>query len=252
MNEKYLDRLIRESSSGSDNVKKTGRKPVSRPPVKSYSFGTYWKIKHERVETRFAIFAWSAIYAVCFLSLFYFFVIPVSAPVIYLRALAVILCSLCIIRIFYYHIKTVVTYPSYFRWERRMPFNVYGWADLLQYDGFFNNEKWMHKCIITISVRATSEYYTKALKASMGLFCRNANIVYDRYHSDTLRKWDFDNNVLDGSCNCVVAGIIYRYITGDLKKIHNITQMIESVSIITDNKILVAPEIETSNTAEST
>jgi len=251
MNDKYLDKLIRKSSSGNNNTVTAKRKPASRSSVNPYSFRSYWKIRQQWDESGIAIFAWSFVYALCFLSLFFFFIMPASEIMISLRIVSTALCFLCIIKIFYYHIKTVFTYPFYIKWEKRMPFNVYGWADLLKYDGFSNHDKWLNKCIITLSIKASSEYYVNAMKASMELFCKDTNRTFDKYYSESLARWDFDNNVLDGSCNCIIIGKIYRYITGDLTKIHKITEMIESVSIITDNKILVAPEIETSNTADS-
>jgi len=254
MSNKYLDKLIKESSSNNQQFNKAQvRTETINNTANIYSFKTFWAMKNEREESNASIFLWSVIYAICFLTLFYLF-ISTSTELYYkyLRILFIALSALCVFRIFYYYLQSIMTYPSYINWIKRMPFTISGWSSLFNHDGFYDHELWINKCTLSISCKPCSDYHRNALYSSLLLFCNNANRTFLKYHDDNLITWENNSDTISGSCNCKIIGKLYRYIIIDLKKIHSITNIIDSVNIRIDNTFVSASELETSNSAAST
>lgn len=253
MSNKYLDKLIKESLNKQHFNKPQTRTESIKRTVNIYSFKTFWAMKNEREESNASIFLWSVIYAICFLTLFYLF-ISISTGVYfkYLKILFIVLSALCVFRMFYYHLQSIITYPLYINWIKRIPFTITGWSSLFSYDGFYDHEIWINECTLSISCKPCSDYHRNALYSSLVLFCNNANRTFTKYYDDNLITWKNNGDSVSGSCNCKIIGKLYRYIIIDLKKIHNITDIIDSVNIRIDNIVLNASELETANSAAST
>jgi len=253
MSNKYLDKLIKDSSDKQlFNKSYTPTKSI-KSTVNIYSFKTFWTMKKEREESNASILIWSVIYALSFLTLFFLFASNSTEFYHkYLKIFFILLSALCVFRILYYYLQTMITYPFYINWIKRMPFTITGWSGLFSYDGFYDHETWIKECTLSISCKPCSDYYRNALYSSLLLFCNKANRTFVRYHDGNLITWKNNRDSISGSCNCKIIGKLFRYIIIDLKKIHNITNIIDSVNIEIDNIVVNASEVETANSAAST
>lgn len=125
----------------------------------------------------------------------------------------------------------ISNYKKFKNWEEQLSFKIEGSQRLLSKSELLIWFNWYEYCSVKINFSVNCSEETKALTTvAISNILKNIEDVVRNFKIYT--SWKFEGNVLMGSANILILGIIQRFISNDLNKINLLKGEINSVEII--------------------
>ena len=128
-----------------------------------------------------------------------------------------------------FFIFTLLRYPSYFNWRRRLPFSVEGNFDVLAADRSATD--WWRECTIRVELDQPTDDRVAAVEAALRIFAVGANRSIYKTQWGRIDHWKATELSASGDANARVAWKMIRLIAGDLRDLHMSGVRLRSVTI---------------------
>lgn len=203
----YADKL-RRAGTTTPPPPRTGR------TIRPRGFAAYWAIR-QRLHYRpvYAIIIRLCVIVLCISLLpYYWFSSRQFGPVV--DAFAYTWNGLFLIVCFWEVLLTILSYPLYSAWDKRLPFQVEGWDKMLSLPGF-GDHHWWTDCHLSVELRDPQGSMPDVMKDALYLLRERINTVVRNYMSPG-STWHYDKAAAGGAANIRVAGMLYRFIRCEL------------------------------------
>ncbi len=216
-------------------------KPINQVKHHYNSFKLYFAMRDRGYSSPYYnTFLGFIAYAPLTLSLIFFLVVItqncriVNINTIVLISLTCVIVSALIL--FRKQLIYLSNYKKFKNWQEQLSFKIEGSDKLLSNPELLIWFNWFEYCGIKINFSVNCSEETKALtSAAMSNFLKNAEDVVRNFK--IYIPWKLENNILMGSANILIIGIIQRFICNDLNKINILKQEIYSIEITTSKRL---------------
>ncbi len=223
----------KESEKRNKEKIKNSIKPPSTPE-NSDRLSTWWRVQVPIPDLSF-VFTWMFAVMVVFVLVVSFLpfsisrLIPDSVIVFFVFK---IIPSVCIAILLF----SLFSCIRFFSWRRRLPFELSGWEQLVDFPGFGEDEEWRH-CSVVMLLKAENNNFSEFYRAALVVFIEKANSCYFASDdSSSLREWAATGLTAYGSANRHVARQIKKLCEGNLKRLHKKYGRLQKVIITIDSE----------------
>lgn len=130
---------------------------------------------------------------------------------------SVITGSILALRLIYTELYALLTFSSFRKWRKNLPYRLEGWQELVDMPHFGKAHWWRRECTIRVTIGSQNENVVQGFHDLAASFCRNCNkVYYTAFSSDPRITWSLDEHILKGSVNGVVARKIYDFLRKDM------------------------------------
>jgi hypothetical protein len=203
-----------DRTRGSDSKQARDTLQRRRDP---YGFAVYWAMHGgKKTSSRKEAFIIGLLGGSSLFAAVYFFIATADWPVTpFLFNARIVTGTVVLAWLIYisrWKIYSIVTYPAYINWYRKIHCRLSGWEDLVSSRNFTNPRFWRNGCSISITAADTTEEFKKGVQSIFYIFCHRTRPVYGAYESKDSEPWSYTGLTLRGRCNCTIAGQIYSMI----------------------------------------